>query len=479
MERMKSISNTKWNRVYGWLMAHALQVWFAAVLVCGLAVIFLIPPLHGNDEIVHFPRAYQVQTGNMWTDRFSDHDYGGYVPRQLKEFNDGFREQVQSKAPDKERMAALTRQYSQERLRGHDDTKLSFTSAGPYSPWSYFPAAFGVLVARLADVPLVWYVYLARLSSFLVWLCLAYAALRIIPTGKLFLATLALLPTAYVQASTMGMDGVVNGVSWLIIALTIAILARTRLLTKNMFILLSVLALFLATTKQGYLLIAAFPLIIPHKMYAFWGKDAVKARAGLGLALLLVTVWYLSVTAPIAAVLHFVQRPGLYVDSLDQLKYIFTHPFEVLFTILVRPLTVAFAGVYAGVVGVLTNRLLYLPIAVIVALYVALVVALLNFKRSKLLAKESYRLEWSSAGVLAGTFILTNLALYVSFTQVGHPVVEGFQGRYLLPLAPLLIGLRPELPLPAARFIRKYSAIFIGTVAGIAFMSTVRVLGSL
>jgi uncharacterized membrane protein len=476
---MKSTSGSKFTYARDWLTAHALQVWFVAVLLCGLTTIFLIPPLHGNDEIVHFPRAYQVSRGTFWTEKFSEHDYGGHVPAELKEFNDSFREQVQSKTPDKQRLRELTDQYSRERLSGEDDTRLSFTSAGPYSPWSYFPAAFGMVIARIADLPLIWYVHLSRLSSFIFWLLLTYAALKILPTGKLFMATLALLPTAYVQASTMGMDGVVNGVSWLIIALTIAILARRLALTGRVFLLLAFLALFLATTKQGYLLIAAFPLIIPHKLYAFTSEYVLKARLGLGLALVAVTIWYLSVTAPIAAILHFIQRPGLHVDSLDQIKFIATHPFEVLLTILIRPLTAAFAGVYAGLVGVLTNRLLYLPIAVIVLLYAALLAALLNFKRSKLLGKENYRLEWSSGIVLVGTFIITNLALYIAFTQVGHPVVEGFQGRYLLPLAPLLIALRPELPRPAARYIREYSSGFIGAILATAFVSTILALSSL
>ncbi|MES2971796.1 MAG: DUF2142 domain-containing protein [Patescibacteria group bacterium] len=476
---MKSKSSS-WLKLAGnWIRANALNVWLVAVFICGLTAIFMIPPIYGNDEIVHFPRAYQVSRGTFWTQKFSDHDYGGYVPRELKEFNDGFREQVQNNNPDPNRLKELRQQYSKQKLETPDDTRLSFTSAGPYSPWSYFPAAFGMLIARIADLPIIWYVYLSRLSCFIFWLMLTYGVLRILPTGKLFMASLALLPPAYVQASTIGMDGVVNGVSWLIIALTIAVLARTIKFTKGLFGLMVFLAFFLATTKQGYLLIAAFPLIIPASFYPYSGRKALKVRVGFSLALALITMWYISVTGPIASILHFVQRPGLHVDSLDQIAYILTNPFEVLLTILITPLTVAYAGVYAGLVGVLTNKLLYLPIAVIVLLYVALGVALLNFKRSKLLAKEGYRLEWCSAGVLIGTFILSNLALYIAFTKVGNPVIEGFQGRYLLPLAPLLIALRPELPGPAARFIRTYSAGFIAIVMLAGFASTVLALSRL
>jgi hypothetical protein len=40
----------------------------------GLLFVFLIPPLHGNDEIVHFPRAYHVAEGNLRVEYLGGYD---------------------------------------------------------------------------------------------------------------------------------------------------------------------------------------------------------------------------------------------------------------------------------------------------------------------------------------------------------------------------------------------------------------------
>ncbi len=410
--------------------------------IAGIIIPFRIHPLFGNDEIVHFPRAYHVQEGHAWTEHLSGYSHGGHLPQQIVDMNDRFREQVQNNNPDKAKINSLTRQYSQERLQDDGRKPIPFTSAGVYSPWAYGPAALGVGVARLLDLPLVWYVYLARISCFLIWVLLVYLAIRIIPVGKYFLVTVALLPTSLVQASTVGMDGIVNGLAWVIVALTLAVFAKKIRLTAKMLGLMAFLSLYLATTKQGYALIAALPLIIPSSLYNFTKRQAHLLRVLFGGLLIIISAWYIAFTESIAGILHFIQRPGLHVDSGDQIKHFLTHPVSVTLAILFAPLSLSYLNVYAGVVGVLTNRMVYLPIVIMVLLYMAWITVLVSMKGDKRLKSYRYRLLAGSLGAFVGTFVLINLALYVSFTKVGNPTIEGVQGRYLLPLAPLLIGMR-------------------------------------
>lgn len=429
-----------------WLKDHLLTVWLVLALGSGVTYIFVIQPLHGNDEIVHFPRAYHVQEGNLWNEHLSGYDYGGQMPLQIKQFNDGFREQVQNNNPSKTKLRELKEQYSGEKLTDERREPLAFTSAGVYSAWSYLPAALGIKLARLLDLPLIWYVYLARVMCLLVWVALTALALRLLPFGRTLLFMVALLPTSVVQASTIGMDGIVNGLSWLIIALTLAVIANKVRPRLPIFLALALISMYLATTKQGYVLIAALPLLIPAALYPASKKAANIARIGFGLLLIGISVWYFRQTAPIADVMHFIQRPGLSVDSATQWRYIFSHPLQVLAMIVVQPFTPVYGGIYGGVVGILTNRMVWLPLFIIGLLYAGLFVGFARQEKVKKLAVARSRLYAAAAAVLLGTLVLISLALYVSFTKIGHPHVEGIQGRYFLPLLPLLAVFGSAVP---------------------------------
>ncbi len=469
-------SRSRRNKLLNLLRIHSTSFFVLVALVSGVIICFRIPPLFGNDEIVHFPRTYHIQDGNLWAEHLSGYDYGGYLPSQLVVMNHAFREQVQSKG-DANKLAQLKQQYNQEKISGSETQPLAFTSANVYSAWSYLPAAIGMWIADLFHLPLVWYVYLARLGCLLVWLTLVYFAIRVIPAGKYFLMAVALLPTSLVQASTIGMDGIVNGLAWLIIALTLAIFARKIRITPKTMAGMAVLSLYLATTKQGYALIAALPLLIPSSLYPIYKARARIFRFIFAISLIMATYLYIAKTGPIADTLHFIQRPGLYVDAAAQIKHILTNPVAIIATIIFAPFSLSYLNVYAGVVGVLTNKLIYLPVAVMLLLYAALALVFAGQKSAKELRPYRWTLLAGGAAVVAGTFMLINLALYVSFTTVGNPQIEGVQGRYLLPLAPLFIFMKGGWPNPLLKLSGNKIGLMAGAALVIGLMSAVLAVG--
>jgi uncharacterized membrane protein len=189
------------------------------------------------------------------------------------------------------------------------------------------------------------------------------------------------------------------------------------------------------------------PLIIPTKLYNFNNRKSIVLRSLYTISLVLLTVWYLLVTGPIAGIMHYIQRPGLHVDSRDQLRFVFSHPLQTLWMILIQPFTFLYGGVYAGFVGVLTNRMVALPGQVMTLLYGALAVGLFASERTEQVYEYRKRLRIAAGVAWVGTFVLINLALYITFTRVGEGKVEGVQGRYFLPIVPLLL----VFPLTMAR----------------------------
>lgn len=444
------------------------NVFLVVAMFFGLIFIFTIKPLHGNDEIVHFPRAYQVQEGQLWTEHLGGYDYGGYVPEQIKWFNDDWRVQVQSSELDPDWVAQLQNRYNQERLIRNDPVALPFTSAGVYSPWSYAPPALGILIADSLKLPLNWYVYLARLFTMLVYVLLVYWAIRIIPFGKLFLAVVALLPTALTQGGTIGMDGLVNGLSWLIIALTLAVFTKKLVITPKILALVAFLSLYLATTKQAYGLIALLPLLLPARLYPFAYKKVWAWRVGFAGVLAATGMWYIGQTSSIASIIHFIQRPGLNIDEGAQLHYVFQNAVQFLVMIFAQPFSLVSAGIYGGMVGVMTNRTIFIPVSITILLLGTLLLTTFHKEKVAIAKRDKLFILAGAGGALVLTFILINLGLYLSFTQVGFGRVEGLQGRYFLPLLPLL-GVIIHLLAPKLFF--RLSDVTVMVASSIAVMA--------
>lgn len=447
-------------------------VFVVLAMVFGVILTFRMVPLFGNDEVVHFPRAYQVQEGRLWATPLGGNDYGGYEPVQIKQFNDAYREQVQNDNTDGDKIYIAKVRYAKERLTDDKREPLVFTSATLSAGWDYFPPAAGILIARVLHLPLNWFVYLARLSTLAVYIVLTYFAIKYIPIGKRFLLVVALLPTALTQGATIGMDGLVNGLSWLIIALTFAALLNKVTITPKLMALMAFLAIYLSTTKQGYVPIALLPLILPARLFPFGLKKVWAWRLVFGGGLLLACLWYLGATAHIAEVIHQVQRPGLRVDEAAQLHGIFQNPLRFLGMVFIQPFTVWSGNIYAGIVGVVTNKLVKLPLSLIMLLYVALLVTLFHRERAHVGGRDRWYVLVCSAVSFMATFILINLALYLSFTRVGYDHVEGLQGRYFLALLPLLgIILHTAMPKLFLKIsdgfmdMLAYPAIMIGLVS--------------
>jgi uncharacterized membrane protein len=76
-----------------------------------------------------------------------------------------------------------------------------------------------------------------------------------------------------------------------------------------------------------------------------------------------------------------------------------------------------------------------------------MVITSLHKERLQVNRRDRLYVLISSIGAFLATFILINLALYLSFTRVAYDHVEGLQGRYFLALLPLL-GIILHLAMP-------------------------------
>ena len=454
------------KKITEWIVVHPAEIFVVFALIFGVLICFRMPPLSGTDEFTHFPRAYQVQAGKFWDDKLSSTSYGGYLPKNINNIVNDYRDLSRKNSSQalKTREAYLNSIYSSQRNIGTTKEKAIYSSDAVYSPWSFTAPVLGIGLARILHLPLLWYVYLGRIFTLLTWIGLTWLAIRFLPGGKWFLFMVALLPTSLVQASTISPDSLVNGLSWLIAALTFALLAKTLALDKRVLILLSASCILLATTKEGYLLIALLPLILPTH-YFVSDKLAWIWRIATTLLLIAVSIGYLGYTYPIAKSIP--GRQDIAVNYSAQSNYVKSHALPTVWRITQDPFTKNNDTVAFEMVGVLTNRLIYLSVLVIGLLYLGLFTSLIQVPQNKNLHDHARRLCVSVLLILIGFYVFISSTMYLTFTPVGSSVVEGIHGRYFLPLLPLLLAF--TLPCKKA-FIKINEYFVVKLVLGIAFV---------
>ena len=431
---------TFWKKKLYWIRDNPSLIFLFISLIFGIIFIFRLAPLNGTDEFTHFPRAYQISDGTLWEKKLPQQQYGGSLPsninNMINDYRDLSRKPVGQQYLSREKQ--LNKHYSSINYVGKNKVPAVFTSVATYPPWAYIPDVIGIWFAKLFKLPLIMYVYLGRLAGLFVWIGLTYWAIKILPTGKWFLLTLALLPTSLTQAATIGADGLINGLFWILIALFIAVITDKNKLTKFKLILIPLISIFASLIKVGYWLIPMIFLAVPANYFSTKTISRIW-KSILVVVMALASIWFTLHNIMVASGVTLTPRLGSYINSKSQIRYVLENPFIVMARILVQPLTKSYDTVYLGIVGIITNRLIYLSILVIMLLFLSLFLTIKNIAPVSIWVFYKKRFIFFASIIILGTYSFLALAFYVGNTQVGSSVVFGMYGRYFLPLFPLLM----------------------------------------
>lgn len=456
------------------LLVKRPELLFAVLgLVFGMLFIFRLAPLSGTDEFTHFPRLYQISEGTFWEQKLPGNQYGGKLPSNVNNMINDYRNlsRYPTGSSYLQGREQLNAKYASISNPGSRKVTAYFTSVVIYPPWAYFPSLIGLFIAKGLGLGLIWYVYLSRITNFIVWLILGYFAIKLIPSGKWFLLVLALTPTAISQGATIGGDGILMGLAWLLIAAVIRLAVSKDKVKFWWLPVLLFLAAYTALIKDGYFLVGLAPLAIPLERF--------KTRAfGIGFKLInaigILVIALLFTLRTVHAVHGVVLTPtiGMNLNSSQQISYMIHHVLSYGLHVVEEPFTKVFDTTYLGIVGIITNRLIYMSILVIGTIYLCLAAAYIKAEPIKQLSIKLRSSKWI-VGLFIVIFYLTYLllasAFYIGNTSVGATFVNGFYGRYFLPIMPLLLII--PLSIRRSNQDRRYLPLtVIGSVIGLIAM---------
>lgn len=332
---------------------------------------------------------------------------------------------------DEQRYDAIAQEAAQDQtLESEEVLQWMFSDAG------YMTQAAGAVVARALKLPFLWQVRVIRLFNMLTYVALTYLAIRVLKRFKLTMACVALMPTALFLASNFSYDPTTNGLCFLGIALAVdAILDRRTLLTRKRAAAILLCILLGAMTKVVYMPLLLLVLMLPRSKFESQAAKWWFKTLAVVLCIVAVGVMVLGVTNGSVGLQD--DRAGG-ADSAGQIAYLLAHPLTYLgtfFKVIFRDFELYFVhacrfamGYVSAVSGTVS----------LVCLGLTLFTAFTDNDTS-LGQKMNWKLRLGMliVGGLAVGMVFTTM--YVAGAPVGATEYWGVQGRYMIPMIPLML----------------------------------------
>lgn len=396
------------------------------VLVLGVVYSLVLPPFVVPDELSHFYAAYNMSDTLLFMRDVS--------PIRVDDLN--FVESIGGYELSGIYYGQLREWFT---FLAVDPTLVESDLVGAYNPFSNrspqvtFAPALGFAIARLIGLGTIPMIYLGRFFNLLYFIALLFFALRILPQGKRILAVVAFLPMTLQQVSSLSYDAGILGMSFLLFALIMKAITGKGILSAKEAVGILVVSTLLAPCKVVYSLILLLVLFIPkdrfksrRQGFAFKALVFFLPVLCIALASLVAVVDIASSSAPEAggrgySLYSIFERPGWFLDLLVNTLYEYADDY--LFSML------------GNALGSFQEEF-YLPISLFLPF-----IALLTLATVRLNGENTLQTTLRSAMLIVffGVVALVILSMLLAFTHVGNPVIEGVQGRYFLPVLPLLL----------------------------------------
>jgi uncharacterized membrane protein len=411
-------------------------------LLGAIFVALATPPYMAPDELLHANRADLLTLGRVLGERVTIEGRrvaGGPTDRALYQVGAPFQGVARSPQTRADRA-----DYEAARSVRWDGVTgpAAFPGSAIYSPLPYLPQTAAIALGKALRLPVLDTLTLARGANALVSVLVGALAVALAGRIRIVLFALLLLPMSFFLYGTLGQDGVTLSFTALAVALASRAMTQARAMTSREVWAAALCLALVGTAKLPYLVFALLLLAAPvERRRTAYAATAV--AVGVTALWWLWSGWALQTPQDIA---------GAARDPGAQLAYLLGHvgawP-----GIAARTFAVHGPLYFPQMVGVLGKLDAPLPEAFYVLASPMLMLA------AVLSAGVGRDRTWKPAalaavGAAVGAAALVFAALYLSWTPLGAPQVDGVQGRYFTPIllvaALALEGDRPWFASPRA-----------------------------
>ena len=403
------------------------KIFVGSALVFGVIYMLVIPPYAVPDEQAHFVTAYNNSSEILGKETVKDGNQAVLQEREILSDPSGHYPTKERYIESMNGLLGKTYNHSGEPVLGGkvlDMPKIS-----------YAPQTLGITVARLLHFNGIQLFYMGRMFALITYVVITYWAIKIMPFAKMVLFVTALLPMSMQQAMSYSYDMLVNAIAFFMIAYFFHLIYKKERVENKDILIISVCTAIIAPIKVVYIVIIGLGILIPYQKFGTKVKKWTCAFI-LGLAGVIPTVItrIVSMADMIGGsqgnseLLGYEVYGGVYfLKHLGELPKIFIET--------AGEMTSYYVNTMIGKqLGWLEIEIPYLVIA---GFLVLLLISAARKRGEKEMINMGSKV-W--IGILSGLCcILICFVLLISWTEVGEQVIAGVQGRYFLPVVPMII----------------------------------------
>ena len=391
----------------------------------GCIYIFVLPPFTVPDESAHIVTVYSKSSkllGKEVTDEggkvIADSNMGLYFIRE--------------EYPTKESYI----RFVKGALGKNSDvitTKESLANPLNVKAVGYIPQIVGVSIARILKGSGEQILLIGRLFA-LLWYCFVmYFAIQIFPLNKMILFAVGLLPMTMQQVCSLSYDSVLLGLCFFLISYILWLIYTKEVVElKDVLILVCVVS-GIVMIKYIYIPIIGLLLFIPKHKINFRVDRKKIAVSMFGMLSMFEIGSKMTLITEAAAKNMQIRSDGLYKYSIG---YVISNLGD---TLIVVTRTV-FEKISFFVESMIANPLgwveIQLPNIIVLGFAIVLIFSAIPNHRSPKITKRMMVTAGFIVVIVSG---LVLAAMLISYTYVGADTILGVQGRYFLPVLPLVL----------------------------------------
>jgi uncharacterized membrane protein len=433
-------------------------------LLAGLTLTLINPPFQAPDECDHYTRAFQLSEGTVLGERRGD-TAGGELPNAAIDVTntEGIPFHYERKMT-----ASLFQKLAHPifmNWRGAPRGYRVFPHTVVYSPVGYLPQVTALVVGRSLGVGPLGLMYLARLAGFAASVALGYAALKCTPVYRWTMLAILLCPMSLYLFGSIAPDGLLITAAFLLVARLLRLqLEGISSIGWSEAVVDVALAAFVSNAKPVYLPLACLACyVLLPRVRSPRGKMALSAALLLG-CLGLVVLWNWK-----SAFLFVPGKGAIPIDAGAQARHIVEAPLEFL-CLVIRTIRVQYAFNYRWMIGTLGWGDTPMPEWFYGTFGIGIMASLI------VESGEGVKVSWATRGTMliaAGAAgVLIYAAQYANWNPpLSTDPIEGIEGRYFLPLMPLIICSFPATKLRTPPWLPGLLGGFLGVLASVVCLS--------
>lgn len=302
-------------------------------------------------------------------------------------------------------------------------------------PFLYILSGAGITVGRLLGLGTAMTMLLGRLFNLAFYIIAVFMAIKIIPIAKMILFGVSMLPMTVHLAASYNYDSIIFGLAFLTIAYWMKLAYQNETVTWKDLLLGCLLNLFLAPCKLVNFFICCLCLLIPSKKIGSRKKWLLFMAIAIGVAAVSLGIFQLNTIS------HY-GGGGTHILAWANaetytLSWILRNPFVYVY-IIVHTLIQNVGQYMYEMVGYYLGWLNF-PISnyCILGFILLLPLCVIRMKDEPVFLKG--RTKLFLCGIIFCYAIMVLTGMMVGWTPLGYSVIAGVQGRYFLPILPLIM----------------------------------------